>query len=420
MRATGQDASLLPGRSLAATGTPVEQLVVARGAGPCVWDVDGRRYVDYLLGSGPLIAGHAHPAVVDAVQRQVALGSTFYALNEPALELAEVMVDHIPCAESVQFCTSGSEANSYALRIARAVTGRDAILKFEGGFHGANDYAVMSLAPRAGSRMPRPEPASAGVPQGIEDEVFIAPFNDLATVSALLDVYGTRIAAIIAEPVQRGIPPLPEFLPGLRELATRHGALFVLDEIVTGFRLGPGGAQEHYGVMPDLATYGKILGGGYALAGVAGPRTLMELTAPGRSVADGFVYINGTLNGSPVAAAAGLATIALLDEPGAYERLFTLGDSMRTLMADVFSGAGVTVQAIGVGPLAQVVISDQPVVDYRSARGDAALVAQISAGLLERGVLMGGTKAYLSLVHGPHELQETAAAFEGALHDARP
>jgi glutamate-1-semialdehyde 2,1-aminomutase len=406
-------ARLLPGKALTAAASASDRTIIARGAGSHVWDIDGHEYVDYMLGSGPMLVGHAHPAVVAAVGQQIALGSTFYALNERVLELAELVVDRVPCAEAIQFCGSGGEATHYALRMARAATGRDAIIKFEGGFHGFNDYAVMSLFPKTPSDLPHPEPSSAGVPAVLRDEVFIARFNDLASVEHVLDANLGRIAAIIVEPVQRAVAPLPGFLEGLKALARRHGAVLVFDEVVTGFRLAPGGAQELYGVEPDLATFGKVLGGGYPLAAVAGKRALLDTTEPNRGPADGFVFMNGTLNGNPVAAAAGLATLRLLDAT-AYDRLDELGLTLRTGIRQVLSDAGLAAQLLGVGPLWQLRLTEnEDLHDYRATQDvDAATTRAILAGLLEGGIFVGAEKGYISLVHTDDDLVATIDAFQ--------
>lgn len=406
---------LIPGGSVTILSLPGgARKVIARGKGTRVWDTEGVEYVDFLLGSGPLILGHAHPAVVEAVSAQVAQGSTFYAPNEKVLALAERIVERAPCAEMVQFCGSGSEATQYALRLARAATGREKVLKFEGAFHGSNDYALMSLYPSGPSDYPRAEPSSAGIPQGVADSVLIAPYNDLERTRAIVDHHGPEIAAIIAEPFQRVIPPAPGFLEGLRTLADRHGIVLVFDEVVTGFRWGPAGAQGYYGTTPDLATYGKIIGGGYPLAAVAGRREVMELAGQDHRGHEDFVYFSGTLNGNPVAAAAGLATLDVLDEPGSYERLFALGTRIRRLLTEAFIGRDA--QVMGEGPLFQVLLTDQPVTDYRTMKtADAAAMAPIARGVFERGFFISGEKGYLSLVHSDEEVDALAAAYREAL-----
>ncbi len=390
--------------------------VIARGKGSRIWDADGNEYVDYVLGSGPLILGHAHPAVVQAVHRQVDLGSTFYALNEPVIRLAERIIERVACAELVQFCSTGAEATFYAMRLARAATGRDKILKFEGGFHGSSDYALMSLFPTGAPDYPRPEPSSGGIPRVLEDEVFVVPFNNIEAAARVVDAHAEEIAAIIVEPIQRVLEPAPGFLQGLRALADRHGIVLIFDEVVTGFRVAPGGAQELYSVSPDLATLGKIIGGGYPLAAVTGRREVMRLADHKLRGQPDYVYISGTLNGNPIAAVAGLATLDVLDQPGSYDRLNEVGSRLRSGLASVFESADVPAQVLGVGPLFQVLLTDQPIVDYRSMkRTDAATLKRIALSVFNAGFFLSGEKGYISLVHTDEELDRTIEAFGAAL-----
>src|SRR5438132_9419701 len=279
--------------------------VVKRAQGAHLWDWSGREYIDYLLGSGPMFLGHAHPAVTAAVTKQLADGTTYFMVNEPAIRLADEICRAVPCADQIRFTSTGSEATFFALRAARAFRHRDKILKFEGGYHGAHDYALMSQTPKSPKAFPAPMPDSAGIPHVLEGEVLIAPYNDLATVEALLAVHADSLAAVIVEPFQRIIPPSDGFLEGLRRLTQRYGIVLIFDEVVTGFRFAYGGAQEHYKVTPDLASFGKIIGGGFPLAAVAGRADLMQGFDPPRDGTGAFVSQTGTLNGNPVAAAAG-------------------------------------------------------------------------------------------------------------------
>jgi glutamate-1-semialdehyde 2,1-aminomutase len=409
--------SLLPGGGVTALSLPGgARPVLDHGRGSHLWDSAGIEYVDYLLGSGPLILGHAHPEVTEAVIRQVQRGSTFYTVTEPLLELTERIVDHVPCAQMVQFCISGSESTMYALRVARAATGRSTVLKFEGGFHGGNDYALMSMRPSAPPDFPHAQPDSSGIPPELVDRVLVAPYNDLRAVTEIVDARAGELAAILVEPYQRVIAPVAGFLEGLRALATRHGIVLIFDEVVTGFRFGPGGAQEMYGVTPDLACLGKIIGGGYALAAVAGNADLMVLADPRRRNESDFVYMSGTLNGNPIAAAAGNATIEVLDRPGSYERLFAAGERMRRGLGDAFGAAGLTVQGLGVGPVFQVAITDHEVTDYRSLRtADDVTGKKIAQRVFDQGYFYTGDKGYLSLVHTDEEIDATVAAFVKAL-----
>jgi glutamate-1-semialdehyde 2,1-aminomutase len=390
--------------------------VIARGSGSHIWDVDGREFVDYMLGSGPLILGHAHPRVVEAVRRQAGAGSTFYALSEPTIELAERIVASVPCADMVQFCTTGGEATFYALRLARAATGRDAVLKFEGGYHGGHDYALMSLTPTEEPAYPRPQPSSHGIPAALLDDVLVAPFNDIAAATDIIEQHGHRLAAIIVEPVQRVLAPEPGFLEALRALADRFGIVLVFDEIVTGFRLAPGGAQERFGVVPDLAALGKILGGGYALAAVCGRRDIMQIVDHERRGRHRYAFVSGTLNGNPIAAAAGNATLDVLSQPGAYDRLDAAGERLRSGLARACAAAGVEAHVLGLGPLFQVVATRDRPVDYRGVqRGDAALMRRVSAVSVDAGLFMSGDKGYVSLAHTDDELDRAAEIFADAL-----
>lgn len=410
-------AALLPGGRLTQLYLPGGAYpTLTRGAGSHVWDTDGREYIDCVLGSGPLVLGHAHPAVVAAVIDQVPRGSTFYGLNDRILDLAGVIVDRAPCAEMVQFCGSGSEATFYALRIARAATGREKILKFEGGFLGGNDYALMSFAPSLDRPVTDVRPSSAGIPEALTDTVLVAPFNDIEAVRALVRQHASSLAAIIVEPMQRVIEPLPGFLEELRTLATTSGAVLIFDEVVSGFRWCPGGAQEYFGVTPDLATYGKIIGGGYPLAAVAGSRELMEVAAWSPQAQDSRAYMSGTLNGNPVAAVAGSATLAELAKPGAYETLNRLGQRLRAGITEALRDTDVPGQVLGLGPTFQVVHTDQPVRDYRSlCAEDLAMKEAIARAVYEQGILVRNEKMYLSLAHSDDDIDQIVLAYRNAL-----
>src|SRR2546430_1051933 len=253
------------------------EFVVKEGRGAYLWDMNGRRYLDYLLGSGPMLLGHAHPAVVAAVERQMARGTSYFLLNEPAIQLAEEIVRAVPCAEQVRYTSSGSEATFFALRVARAFRKREKILKFEGGFHGAHDYGLMSVTPRSPKAFPATMSGSAGIPHALEGGVLVPPYNDLGTAEALIDAHHDELAAVLLEPYQRTIPPAPGFLEGLRAATRRHEVPLVFDEIVTGFRFAYGGAQEFYRVVPDLAAFGKVLAGGFPPACVAGPKAVNKI-----------------------------------------------------------------------------------------------------------------------------------------------
>ena len=390
--------------------------VVKRAQGARVWDVSGREYVDYLLGSGPMFLGHAHPAVVRAVIEQLEGGSTYFLVNEPAIHLADEICRAVPCGEQIRFTSTGSEATFFALRAARAFRGRDKILKFEGGYHGSHDYALMSSTPRSPKAFPAATPDSAGIPHVLEGEVLVAPYNDLATVEALLAVHADSLAAVIVEPFQRVIAPSTGFLKGLRAATQRHGIPLIFDEVVTGFRFAYGGAQELYGVTPDLATYGKIVGGGFPLAAVVGRADLMQCFDPRLDGKGSYVAQVGTLNGNPIAAAAGLATLTALRQPGVYDRVRAVGGALMAGLADLARKSGVTAQVVGHPTCFDIFFTDTPIVDYRATlTNDQARLRLFNEACLRRGVLKGASKIYVSCAHTDADVERTLDVFKTAL-----
>ena len=390
--------------------------IVKRGTGSKIYDVSGREYIDYVLASGPLILGHAHPAVVAAVREQIEGGSTYYMVNEPIIQLAEEICRAMPCAEQVRFTSTGSEATFFALRVARTFRKRDKILKFEGGYHGAHDYGMMSSAPRSPKAFPAPVPDSSGIPHSIEAEVLIAPYNDLGTVEGIIAAHADELAAVIVEPFQRLVPPQPGFLQGLREITRRHGVLLVFDEVVTGFRLAYGGAQQYYGVVPDLAAIGKIVGGGFPLAAVCGAEELMRPFDPQYDGTGDFISQSGTLNGNPIAAVAGLATLAELRKPGAYDTIHGTGKRLMAGLTELAQKAGLPAQVVGEPVVFDLLFTDEPVVDYRSLqKADGARGKAFTTELIKRGVVKNSQKMYVSLVHSAEDVATTLQACEDAL-----
>ena len=412
-------ATYLPGACLGMMALPPElRMVMVRGLGSRVYDATGREYLDYMLGSGPLLLGHAHPEVVDAVQRQAALGSTYFALNEPAILLAEQIVQAVPCGEAVRFQTTGSEATFAAVRVARAATGRDRILKFEGGWHGGHDLGQLSGAP--GREHPYPEalPDCDGIPAGVIGDVLVAPFNDLATTERIIEQHHHELAAVIVEPLQRSLRPEPGFLEGLRSITRKRGTVLIFDEIVTGFRLAWGGAQERYGVVPDLACYGKVIGGGYPVSAVVGKRELLQQADPGQKGHGTFCFLSGTLTGNPIACAAGLATLAVLRQIGAYERLHALGERLARGLRLASVNVGEPIQVLGDGPVLQVYFTDcQRLRNHRDLmKADRNRAVQFGHELIRRGVYSTpGGKLYLSLAHTEEDIDETVARASEAL-----
>ena len=399
------------------TFLPPEDLdfVVARGQGSKVYDHQGHSYIDYVLASGPMILGHAHPAVVTAIQKQVELGTSYYGLNAPAIELAEELVKAVPSAEQVRLVGSGAEATFYCLRLARAFTGRSKILKFEGAYHGHHDY-VMFNAYTQSPGWPAATPDSAGIPQVLASEVLVAPFNDAETTCRIIRENGDSLAAVIVEPLQRVVSPQPGFLQALRDATREVGALLVFDEVVTGFRLSYGGAQGKYGVLPDLTALGKIVGGGMPLAAICGSAEVLEL-ANARKKGPNYTYVSGTLNGNAPAAAAGLATIRELQKPGAYERLESIGETIRTGLRDIVERRGIPAQVVGEGPLYNVVLTGRDIVDHRSIEsGDRQATAKLGHELMQRNVYINlAAKGYMSLAHTDDDLERTLEAFDESL-----
>jgi glutamate-1-semialdehyde 2,1-aminomutase len=411
-------AQTMPGGTLGYFRLPDDvTLIVREGRGSKLYDVDGREYVDYVLGSGPMLVGHTHPQVVAAVTAQLARGTTFYIATEEAIRLAERICQLSPCAELVRFTSTGNEAVSFALRLARAYRKRDTILKFEGGFHGVGDYAQYSVTPKGEPNYPLAMPESAGVPKVLDQTVLIAPFNDLETTGRIIAEHADELAAVIVEPLQRSIVPKPGFLQGVRQITRDHGIPMVLDEVVTGFRLAPGGAQEYYGVECDLASYGKAVSGGHPLAAIAGRADIMSLCDPRRSKEPDYVQISGTLSGNPVAATAGLATLDVLSEPGTYDRLRQIGNSIRDGLAEIGRRVGLPLQAPGEASVFQPLISEHEAMDARSlAKGDAKRSYAFGVELVREGILMNpGSKMYVSTVHDESDVDRTLEAAERAL-----
>ena len=404
----------LPGGNGGNLALPTElDFLASRGQGARIFDVSGNEYVDWLMGSGPMILGHAHPAVTEAVIKAVEGGSTFFATNDKAVELAEEMVNAIPCAEQVRFTTSGTDACFNAMRACRAFTGKEKVLKFEGGFHGTSDYALMSLTPPPSVEYPQAQASSGGIPKAIEDLMLIAPYNDLGTTETIIKAHLEDIAAVIVEPVQRVIAPQPGFLQGLRDLTKRYNIPLIFDEVVTSFRLAYGGAQEFYGVTPDICTVGKIMGGGYPLAAVTGRADILSVYD--RSASDNATSGNqiGPLNGNRVACAAGLATLEVMREPATYTKIHGAGAAIRNALVDICQQNGVPVQSCGEDAIFDVYFSEQPISNYRDTlSADSAMMTRFNTGLLERGILKGAQKYYPSAVHSDNDVEKTIQAIQ--------
>ena len=401
-------------------GNTLLDIVIARGKAGHVWDVSGNEYVDYLIGSGPMLVGHAHPEVTAAVVEQVVAGTTFFVNNPHGIRLAAEIVDTMACAEQVRFVCTGTEADLYAMRVARAFRGRDKILKFEGGYHGMSDYGLMSLAPKHLANFPEAVPDSAGIPRSVRDEVVVAPFNDLDAAKSLVAQHKDELAAIIVEPFQRLIGPKPGFLEGLRKLCDETGVVLIFDEVVTGFRWAYGGAQAYYGVTPDLCTLGKIIGGGFPLAAIAGRTDIMKHFDKAAVPEDRALVQIGTLSGNPVAAAAGLATMAILKRPGAYEQLWRTGNQLKDGLARILKDSRLPAQVIGEAPMFDAVFTDAPISDYRGFfKGDLNMAKRVNTVMLAEGILKSEGKTYVSLAHTDADVAKTIAAWDKAVKSLR-
>ncbi len=395
-------------------GTPP---FIERGQGARLTDVDGNVYIDYVCSWGPLIAGHAHPAVTARLHEAVDRGTSYGAPTEAETELARLVVEMVPSIEMVRFVNSGTEATMSALRLARGATGRDKIVKFAGCYHGHAD-ALLSTA--GSGVLTLGIPSGPGVTAGTAADTISLPYNDLDAVRAAFAESGDQIAAVIVEPVAGNmgvIPPAEGFLEGLREITREHGALLIFDEVITGFRVAPGGAQERYGVLPDLTCLGKIIGGGLPVGAYGGRRDLMEQMAP-----LGPVYQAGTLSGNPLAMAAGIATLELLREPGMYERLEALGAQLAEGMTRAAEAAGVPLTVNRVGSMLTGFFTEGPVTDYASATAaDTTRYARFHQAMLARGVYLAPSQfeaAFVSLAHTAEDLEQTAEAAMAAMREA--
>lgn len=391
-------------------GTPP---VIASGSGAFLVDADGERYVDLVGSWGPLILGHAHPAVVEAIAQAAREGTSFGAPHRREVRLAELITAAMPSIERLRFVSSGTEATMSALRLARAFTRRDKIVKFDGGYHGHSDALLVSAGSgllTAGLR------TSAGVPAAWTRDTLSVPYNNLRGVGEAFERYPDQIAAIIVEPVAGNmgvIPPAPGFLDGLRRLTSEHDALLVFDEVITGFRVARGGAEERFGVRSDLTCLGKIIGGGLPVGAYGGRADLMRLVAP-----EGPVYQAGTLSGNPVAMAAGIATLEHLQDTGAYERLESLGARLEAGLVGVAGAAEVALRVQRVGSMLTPFFLRDPATDETSAKiSDAAAYGRFFHGLLERGIYPPPSQFeawFMSLAH----IEEDVDAVVGAAREA--
>lgn len=397
-------------------GNVATDIIIREGRAGRVWDVSGNEYVDYLLGSGPMLVGHAHPEVNAAVMEQVGRGSTFFANNEHGIQLAAEIVDALPCADQVRFASTGTEADAYAMRLARAFRKRSKILKFEGGYHGMSDYGLMSLWPTRAGNSEAAIADSAGIPESVQSEMLVAPYNDLAAAQQLIHAHRKELAGVIVEPMQRLIPPVAGFLQGLRDITAEYGIPLIFDEVVTGFRLAYGGGQSFYGVTPDICTLGKVIGGGYPLSAIAGRAEIMAHFDQAKVGAAGFMPQIGTLSGNPIAAVAGLATLRILKRPGAYETIFATGRAIWAGLEKALKDAGQQALILGEPVMFDALFTTRDAItDYRGSLDvDKARSRRFNELVRERGVFKSDSKMYISLAHDERDVADTVAAFTEA------
>jgi len=411
-------ARLMPGgvsspvRAFAAVGGAPP--FIASGSGPHLTDIDGNTYIDYVCSWGPLILGHAHPQVVEAVAEALKAGASFGAPTERETALAERVADAMPHVEQVRFVNSGTEATMSALRLARAATGRPGLVKFEGCYHGHADDLLVAAGSGATTFG---TPSSPGVLAEAVRHTHLVPFNDLDAVAETCEAHADSLAAIIVEPVAGNmgvVPPAEGFLAGLRDLADHFDLLLVFDEVMTGFRVARGGAAERFGVRPDLVTLGKVIGGGLPVGAYGGRRDLMQHMSP-----VGPVYQAGTLSGNPLAMAAGIATLELLTEPNAYEKLEAAGARLAEGLTEAAREAGIGARVQRVGSMLSLFFADGPVTDYASARqSDTDRFGRFHGGMLARGVYLPPSQFeawFVSLAHGEAAIEATLRAAREAL-----
>ncbi|MBM10144.1 MAG: aspartate aminotransferase family protein [Magnetovibrio sp.] len=409
---------LFPGGALGGNSLASDaRFVFKNGKGSRFWDSSENEYIDYVLGSGTFFLGHAHPVLQKSITEQLSRGTHFFAyLNEQALEFAKRLKPLIRCAERLRFTTSGSDSTFHAMRLARAFTGRDKIIKFEGAYHGVHDYAQISTTPKTPLDFPLGTPDTAGVPEAVRDLAMIVPYNDPMALEDIVKSHKDEIAAVIIEPIQRIIMPQDNFLQKVREICTRYNVIMILDEVVTGFRYGLGGAQEYFDIIPDLASYGKIIGGGLPVGMVAGRADIMDQANPSNKGKPGYVYQNGTLQGHMLGCVAGLATLDVLSTPEIYQKTFDRAQRLRDGLQKVFTDQNMGILVFGEGPMWHMLFTNEEPKNRRDVlAANSIKLGKMEPELLRQGLfVLPGNRRFISIQHTDDDLEATFEAAKRA------
>jgi len=397
-------------------------IFIEKARGPRIYDVDGNEYVDYHLAFGPVILGHSHPQVVKAVRDQLEKGIIYGLSNELEMKVAKKIVQHVPSAQMVKFCNTGTEATYHAIRVARAFTGKNKVIKFEGAYHGWHDYVNISVGPslrEAGPKeSPNSVPDSSGIPRNVVENTIILPFNNLSVVEKTIRKHEKEIAALITEPIMHGnsccIVPKEGYLKTLREICDRYNVLYIFDEVVTGFRHGLGGAQKIFGVTPDITAFAKAMANGFPVASVCGKKEIMAMFSP-----SGEVDLGGTYNGNPISMVAALATIRELETQGAYEHLFELGSLMRKRLREVIEKLNIRAQVVGFGSVFQILFTHKEIENYRDVlTSNREKYEKFQRELMKRHIFIipkANKRCHISTAHTIDDINVTIEAMEDSL-----